>query len=148
MNTRVATVTAILAVFIPTSVMAEELRSTHELVVRAKRQQQEQQPEEQIQPGEYEFHFRKVGESVLFCAHVALGNGGFCTKVGRRYVAQVDRAAAEFCREQPNEDPPHAIYGEAYDVHYTCKGSRMTRLPYSYGFDEEGYVRSQWRVLR
>jgi len=148
MNTGVAIIAAMLPAISPTVVMAEEIQSAHELVVRAQRQQQQQQPEQQIQPGEYEYHFRKVGESILFCAHVALGNGGFCTKVGPKYVARVDKAAVEFCKEQPNQDAPHAVYGEAYDLNYTCKGSRMTRLPYSYGFDEEGYVRSQWQVLR
>jgi hypothetical protein len=147
MNTGTVIVAAMLAAISPSVAMAGELRPTHELVAKARQQQQEQQPDQKIQPGEYEYHFRNVGGNILFCAYYSGGNGGFCTTIDRKYIARVDKSAVEFCREQPNGDAPHAVYGEAYDLHYTCKESRMTRLPYSYGFDEEGYVRSQWQVL-
>jgi hypothetical protein len=100
MNTRVVIVTAMLAALSPDAVMAEEIRPTHGLVARARQQQQQQQqqPGQQINRGEYEYHFRRVGDNILFCAYYAGGNGGFCTKGGPKYVAQTDKAAVQFCK--------------------------------------------------
>jgi hypothetical protein len=106
-----------------------------------------QQPGEPLNPEQYEYRFRKAGDVILFCVYYIGANGGYCTKNGPKYVTRTDQAAAQWCRENPNSDPPHAVYGEAGDLDYRCKGSRMTRLPYSYFFDEEGYVRRQWQVL-
>lgn len=131
----------------PVAVHATEIRPSPELVARALHQQEKQEPNIRHNPEDYEYHFRKIGERILFCAYYVGGNGGYCDKMGPNYVTKTDRAAIQFCKEYPNGEPPHAIYGEAGDLYYTCKGSRMTRSPYSFAFDEEGYVRRQWQLL-
>jgi hypothetical protein len=145
MKTTIIAIAAVLAA--SWTATAGEIQPTHELVSKALRQQQRQQPKETFNPEEYEYHFRKAGDVILFCVYYIGANGGYCTKNGTKYVTRTDQAAAQWCRESPNSDPPHAVYGEAGDLDYRCKGSRMTRLPYSYFFDEEGYVRRQWQVL-
>jgi len=94
----------------------------------------------------WKYHFRNVEGHILFCSYLVGRNGGFCTRDGQS-VKQIDQAVIQFCRETPNAKPPHEVYVEAWDLDYRCVGSDMRRLPYSYAFDEEGYMRSEWKVL-
>lgn len=124
---------------------AAEIAPTPKMLARAREMNKMQNPD----GGSFEFHFRKLGGHILWCAHASLGNGGFCEKLTKSYVANTDRGAADFCRTaSPGEDePPHVVYGELWDLSYKCKNGRMSRLPLDMALDKEGYVRSQWKPL-
>jgi hypothetical protein len=93
-----------------------------------------------------ELHFRSVDSHVLFCSVPVGGNWSPCTRIGP-YVKNADKAVADFCRQNHNGLPYHAIYGDAYAFDYKCHGSRMSRLPTSSVLDGEGYQTAEWTAL-
>jgi hypothetical protein len=62
-------------------------------------------------------------------------------------VAETDRAARDYCRTAGTNDntPPHAVYGELWDLAYKCSNGRSSRLPVDMALDREGYVRLNGR---
>lgn len=93
-----------------------------------------------------EVHFRNVDGHVLFCAVPFGANWDPCTRLGP-YVKNADKAVADFCRQNPNGMPYHAIYGDAGAFNYQCRGSHMSRLPASSVLDGEGYQTAEWTPL-
>lgn len=130
-----------------TGARPEEVTPTPKMLAEAKRFNKLQQF--YSEEAKYEYHFRNVNGHILWCAYVSGGNGGFCTKVSAKNVAYSDHAAALYCQNPDisGSTPPHAVYGELWDLDYRCVGRHMTRLPVSMALDPEGYVRSHWRPL-
>jgi hypothetical protein len=141
------TIVAACALIGPSHVMATEIAPTPKMFAEAEQMKKFEYPDDDS--ASYEYHFRNLGGHILFCAHSSGGNGGFCTKITPRYVADTDRGAAEYCRtaDAGDDKPPHSVYGELYDLDYKCARGRMSRLPVEMVIDREGYVRSQWKSL-
>jgi hypothetical protein len=93
-----------------------------------------------------ELHFRSVDGHVLFCSVPFGANWDPCTRL-EPYVKNADKAVAQFCRQNPNGGPYHALYGDAGAFNYQCRGSRMSRLPISSVLDGEGYQTREWIPL-
>jgi hypothetical protein len=139
---------AALAATLSAHAMATEIAPTPKMLAAAEQMIKIEYPAENEQS--FKYHFRNLGGHILWCAHPAEGNGGFCTKITPRYVADTDRSAVEFCKtaaEHGDDTAPHAVYGELFDLSYRCAHGRMSRLPVDMAVDREGYVRSQWRPL-
>ena len=133
---------AALAVFAATAAIAIEIKPSPKMVSDAKKLNTDDIS------GGYEYYFRSIGGHVLWCAYYSGGNGNYCTKVNHSYIEHADRAAVDYCKTADDgDDAPHVVYGELYDLNYTCEHHRMTRLPVQIAVDSEGYVRSQWKVL-
>jgi hypothetical protein len=142
-----AAVVAALSARGPAHAMATEIAPTPKMLAEVRELNKYKHPREEDAQS-YEYHFRNLGRHVLYCAYYSGGNGGFCKKITPQWVASIDRAAAEYCKG-PDADgpPPHAVYGELYDLDYKCARGHMSRLPVGRALDEEGYVRSQWEPL-
>jgi hypothetical protein len=126
---------------------ASEIGRTPEMLSKAEQAYKFEHPDD---ARSMEYHFRSLDGHILWCAYYPGGNGGFCKKTTPRMVADTDRAAAEFCKtaEAGDNTPPHAVYGELWDLDYRCARGRMHRLPADVALDREGYVRTQWKSLR
>jgi hypothetical protein len=136
-----------LSLFATSSAMATEIAPTPKMLAEAKQMIKIEYPDDDAQS--YEYHFRNLGGHILWCAHASRGNGGFCTKITPRMVADTDRAAGEYCKTADADEgaPPHAVYGELWDLNYKCARCHMSRLPAEMAIDSEGYVRGQWKSL-
>jgi hypothetical protein len=126
---------------------AEEIRPTPQMLDSAQQMKKIEFPDDN--PSSYEYHFRNLSGHILWCAYATGGNGGFCKKINPTMVAETDRAARDYCRTAGTDDntPPHAVYGELWDLAYKCSNGRSSRLPVDMALDREGYVRSQWKTL-
>jgi hypothetical protein len=126
---------------------AEEIRPTPQMLDSARQMKKIEFPDDN--PSSYEYHFRNLGGHILWCAYATGGNGGFCKKITPAMVSETDRAARDYCRTAGPDDntPPHAVYGELWDLAYKCSNGRSSRLPVDMALDREGYVRSQWKTL-
>lgn len=126
---------------------AEEIRPTPQMLDSARQMKKIEFPDDN--PSSYEYHFRNLSGHILWCAYATGGNGGFCKKITPAMVAQTDSAAKEYCRTSgpDGNTPPHAVYGELWDLAYKCSNGRSSRLPVDMALDREGYVRSQWKAL-
>jgi hypothetical protein len=126
---------------------AEEIRPTPQMLDSARQMKKIEFPDDN--PSSYEYHFRNLSGHILWCAYATGGNGGFCKKITPAMVAQTDSAAKEYCRTSgpDSNTPPHAIYGELWDLAYKCSNGRSSRLTVDMALDREGYVRSQWKTL-
>ena len=104
-----------------------------------------------IDRAQREYHFRDFGNGhIMWCIYATGGNGGFCTRITSKQVDLTDKAAEAYCASQYSAGyptPPHAVYGELWDLDYRCVGSRATRLSVDMALDHDGYVRRQWSVL-
>jgi hypothetical protein len=129
------------------SARAGEVTPTSQMLASAKQEKKFEFPDDD---SSYEYHFRNLAGHVLWCAYASGGNGGFCKKIAPPMIAQIDRAAKDYCKTAASDDemPPHAIYGELWDLGYKCAQGRMSRLPVTMALDSEGYVRTQWKLLR
>lgn len=129
------------------SARAVEITPTPQMLDRAQQAEKFRWPDEN--PLSFEYHFRNLSGHILWCAHSRGGNGGFCAKITSTMIVETDRAAKDYCRTAaPDDDtPPHAVYGELWDLGYKCDRGRMSRLPVTMALDSEGYVRSQWKLL-
>ena len=126
---------------------AAEIQPTPEMLARAERANCISTCDEQIK---YEYHFRDINGHVLWCAHAQGGNGNFCSRISNTQIASTDHAATTYCQSSDSvgyPTPPHAVYGELWDLDYRCVGHDMTRLATDMALDGEGYVRTQWKVL-
>jgi hypothetical protein len=101
-------------------------------------------------PGDrIEYHFRRVGNSIMVCGYHWGGNGGFCGKTTLSEVKQIDERAEDTCRfGGPDASIPHAMTGEAIWLDYECFRGHMRRKPYADVFDQDGYNSEQWKFLR
>jgi hypothetical protein len=131
-----------LSLFATSTAMATEIAPTPKMLAEAEQMKKFEYPDDD--PTSYEYHFRSVGGHILWCAHASGGNGGFCIKITPRHVADTDRAAADYCKTADAGDagPPHAVYGELWDLNYKCARGHMSRLPAEMAIDSEGYVRA------
>jgi hypothetical protein len=113
----------------PSHVMATKIAPTPKMLAEAEQMKKFEYPDDD--PTSYEYHFRSVGGHILWCAHASGGNGGFCTKITPRYVAGTDRGAAEYCKTADAGDagPPHAVYGELWDLNYSALAVRCHVSP-------------------
>lgn len=137
----------LLGLFASNAAIAAEITPTQTMLARA--QQLNKIEHENEGSISFKYHFRKIGDNILWCSYAEGGNGHFCMKVNRSTVAKTDRGAADYCKTaNADEDtPPHFIYGELRDLDYKCRDGRMSRLPVDIALDGEGYVRSQWKPL-
>jgi hypothetical protein len=64
-------------------------------------------------------------------------------------LAETDRAARDYCRTAGTDDntPPHAVYGELWDLAYKCSNGRSSRLPLDMALDREGLCVKHYRAL-
>jgi hypothetical protein len=138
---------AALSLFAASSSIAAEIAPTPKLLARAREINKIEYPD--AGSASFEYHFRNLGGHILWCAYGSGGNGHFCEKITKSAVANIDRAVADFCKTAGTDEdtPPHAAYGELWDLSYKCKNGRMSRLPVDMALDGEGYVRSQWKPL-
>jgi len=137
----------LLSLFALSSAIAAEIAPTPKMLAKAQEMNKIEYPD--AGSTTFKYHFRNLGGHILWCAYAAGGNGHFCEKVPPSNVAATDRAAADYCKTAgPDEDsPPHAVYGELWDLDYKCTRGHMSRLPVEMALDSEGYVRSQWKPL-
>jgi hypothetical protein len=144
----VASLAAIAAWVLAHSARAAEVMPTPQMLASAQEAKKFEFPDED--PSSYEYHFRDLGGHILWCAYATGGNGGFCKKIASTMVAETDRAVRDYCKTAaPNDNtPPHAVYGELWDLGYKCARGRMSRLPVAMALDSEGYVRTQWKLLQ
>ncbi len=140
-------VCSLLSLFASSSAIATEIAPTPKLLAEAQQMNKTEYPD--ASSTSFEYHFRIVGDHILWCAYATGGNGHFCMKVTKPFVTNTDRAAADYCKTaNADEDaPPHAVYGELWDLNYKCRRGHMSRLPVEMALDSEGYVRSQWKPL-
>jgi hypothetical protein len=89
--------------------MAEEIAPTPKMMEAAEQMNKFKYPNEDAEA--FEYHFRNLGGHILYCAHPSEGNGGFCTKITPRYVADTDRSAVEYCKtaDSGESGAPHVV---------------------------------------
>ncbi|MCW2286088.1 hypothetical protein M2323_003925 [Rhodoblastus acidophilus] len=140
-------ISTVLSLLVSGPAIATEISPTQKMLAEAKRMNKVNYPD--AGSVSFEYHFRDIGGHVMWCAYATGGNGNFCVKITQEIVANTDRAARDYCKTADTDEdtPPHAVYGELWDLDYKCKGGRMSRLPLEMALDSEGFVRSQWKPL-
>jgi hypothetical protein len=136
----------LLGVISSSSAIATEISPTSNMLAGAKQMNKIEYPDAD---SNFEYHFRNIGGHILWCAYSSGGNGHFCMNISHDSVVATDSAAIDYCKtaDAGEDAPPHAVYGELWDLNYKCRRGRMSRLPVEMALDSEGFVRSQWKPL-
>jgi hypothetical protein len=141
MNRKHLLITLATVIALTNTAIAGELQPTPEMLAKAKRILPQQGPNDRP-----EYHFRRIGNSLLACAYHWGANGGFCTQTPLSLVRKIDERAKDWCM-QGMDNVPHAVTGEAIVLNYRCIGGHMKREPYATAFDTEGYINEEWRHI-
>ena len=93
-------------------------------------------------------HYRKSHGVTLVCQEIWGANYNPCDQVPLALVKKVDELAKDECENDPTGGIPHATSGDAIVLRYQCQGGHMTREPYVWHFDADGYRPDQWKPVR
>jgi hypothetical protein len=137
----------VLSLFATSSAIATEIAPKPKMLAKAQQMNKIEYPD--AGSTSFKYHFRNLGGHVLWCAYASGSNGNFCMKITTSDVKNTDRAVTNYCKTAniDEDTPPHAVYGELFDLYYKCTRGHMSRLPVEMAIDSEGYVRSQWKPL-